>query len=147
MSECPNCGSAEITFRYGKARWICGSHGHGADYFPHQTAICQLIRSLREELRVAKLDHAEAMEHAEHLEDKLSEAVEERGHLRVSEQHKIEELADARDAERDQIADWIENTIRKLRLVGLVSVAESYEQVLTALRNNRHRSNEHRSNT
>ena len=123
MSEpCPNCGSARRIYLSGVSEYVCGTQIHDEYGVTYEATACELIRSLREELAKAK---ATLKEH-----ELVCYGAMERG----------------RDAERDQIADWIENTIRKLRLVGLISVAESYEQVLTALRNNRHRSNEHRSN-
>ena len=107
MSECPNCGSAARKDRYyGKAEWVCLSHGYGADYIPQTTEACQLIRSLREELaatqkslRGCRLLHG-----------------------------------DARDAERDRIADWLSSSNRpRTRWY-------AYEGAAMDIRNNEHRS-------
>lgn len=60
QAACPNCGSPARKDRYyGKAEWVCLSHGYGADYIPQTTEACELIRSLREELAEAeaKIDH------------------------------------------------------------------------------------------
>lgn len=156
MSECPNCGSAFLGANLIFGRFECGSTETN-DPGVRRSRACALIRSLREEL--AELDERLGIvvsdrDEALSLRAELAKANAECAQLQRQrdDAFRIIELAKdlaavERDAERDQIADWLENTIRKLRLVGLISVAESYEQVLTALRNNRHRSNEHRSNT
>ena len=111
MTVCPNCGSAEITFRYGKARWICGSHGHGADYFPHQTTVCELIRSLRDELAGAR--------------DAERDRIADRLELRAS---KLE----------DELA--ISETSTEIGLERILAVIKSLRKEAMSLRNNEHRS-------
>lgn len=96
MSECPNCGSAKDTTLL-QQDYDCGSWHIGSDGGPtgfHQSPARALIRSLREELAAVSESRNNAL--ANHVEA-LEEVEFWKGKYRL-----------ARDAERDQIADWLD---------------------------------------
>lgn len=138
VSQCPNCGSPASDFAL--THWRCGSNcqdqAHRDKFYA--SATCVLIRSLREELAKAR------------AELKQADLVNDR--LRVSWR---EDVPDARDAERDQIADWLKGQARISEELWMeqrervdMGFGEYHrgsmnaeDQAVNAIRNNEHRSN------
>ena len=129
MSSCPNCGSAKdesynpiLDVPSMDIRWHCGVYSFASgqindpdtwEWAHGETPACELIRSLREELRVAK---ATLKEH-----ELVCYGAMDRG----------------RDAERDRIADWLD---RRAFDTGTIGARLNTRGIESAIRNNEHRS-------